>query len=90
MSEKERRPESCCGVCPEIEGGGYDCTCEGNPRCPSYEPELDNELLPESLRGVPLMRAECCRAWPVFIGVRMGRCGYCGEVPVVTGEWEAP
>jgi len=27
------RPAGCCGVCPPIAGGGYDCTCEGNPRC---------------------------------------------------------
>ena len=27
------RPSVCCGVCPPIAGGGYDCTCEGNPRC---------------------------------------------------------
>lgn len=28
------RPTGCCGVCPPIVGGGYDCTCAGNPRCP--------------------------------------------------------
>lgn len=28
------RPPECCGVCPGIEGGGYDCTCPDNPRCP--------------------------------------------------------
>lgn len=33
------RPEYCCGVCPGIVGGGYDCTCRGNPRCPNYEGE---------------------------------------------------
>lgn len=27
------RPAACCGKCPPIAGGGYDCTCEGNPRC---------------------------------------------------------
>lgn len=27
------RPVECCGACPEIFGGGYDCTCKGNPRC---------------------------------------------------------
>ena len=27
------RPVACCGKCPPIVGGGYDCTCEGNPRC---------------------------------------------------------
>ncbi len=29
----EPRPDACCGVCPGIVGGGYDCTCENNPRC---------------------------------------------------------
>ena len=27
------RPAYCCGVCPEMARGGYDCTCFGNPRC---------------------------------------------------------
>lgn len=27
------RPAGCCGKCPPILAGGYDCTCEGNPRC---------------------------------------------------------
>lgn len=30
---KDVRPKDCCGKCPPISGGGYDCTCEGNPRC---------------------------------------------------------
>ena len=25
----------------------------------------------------------CCREWPLALGVRIGRCGYCGEVPKV-------
>lgn len=29
----EPRPDTCCGKCPPIVGGGYDCTCEGNPKC---------------------------------------------------------
>ena len=29
------RPSECCGKCPAIEGGGFDCTCKGNPRCTS-------------------------------------------------------
>ena len=33
----DERPPDCCGVCPPIVGGGYDCTCAGNPRCPNYE-----------------------------------------------------
>lgn len=36
------RPEYCCGVCPPIYGGGYDCTCRGNPRCSNYEGESEN------------------------------------------------
>lgn len=27
------RPAGCCGACPPILGGGYDCTCADNPRC---------------------------------------------------------
>ena len=27
------RPDECCGKCPPISRGGYDCTCAGNPRC---------------------------------------------------------
>lgn len=27
------RPSYCCGKCPPTIGGGYDCTCKGNPRC---------------------------------------------------------
>jgi len=30
------RPSTCCGACPRILNGGYDCTCEHNPRCPNY------------------------------------------------------
>ena len=36
LAEWERelfRPDSCCGKCPPIAGGGFDCACEGNPRC---------------------------------------------------------
>ena len=28
-----KRPMTCCGKCPPILTGGYDCTCEGNPHC---------------------------------------------------------
>lgn len=31
--DEDDRPGECCGVCPPIVGGGYDCTCAGNPRC---------------------------------------------------------
>lgn len=30
----EAQATRCCGTCPPILGGGVDCTCEGNPRCP--------------------------------------------------------
>ena len=33
----DERPPDCCGVCPPMASGGYDCTCAGNPRCPNYE-----------------------------------------------------
>ncbi len=36
----DRRPAECCGVCPEILGGGYDCTCLDNPRCPGFQPHV--------------------------------------------------
>jgi len=32
---------------------------------------------------VLIVRARCCRDWPVLAMARMGRCGYCGQVPVV-------
>ena len=28
------RPDTCCGACPPIAGGGWDCTCAGLPECP--------------------------------------------------------
>jgi len=31
-----RRPAVCCGVCPSVARGGFDCTCRGNPNCPNY------------------------------------------------------
>ncbi|HLS72884.1 MAG TPA: hypothetical protein VK046_03880, partial [Actinomycetaceae bacterium] len=34
------RPDTCCGVCPPIADGGWDCTCEGMPGCPANEPGL--------------------------------------------------
>lgn len=32
------RPDGCCGACPETVGGGVDCTCADNPRCPNHRP----------------------------------------------------
>lgn len=37
--EQGPRPDHCCGRCPGIVGGGYDCTCEGNPRCEKWVEE---------------------------------------------------
>lgn len=37
MTAEETRPGGCCGKCPPIEGGGYDCTYAGNPRCPNFK-----------------------------------------------------
>lgn len=33
------RPEGCCGKCPETASGGWDCTCEDNPRCSKLDGE---------------------------------------------------
>ena len=37
--------------------------------------------------GYLLVRAHCCRDWPVLALTKIGRCGYCGQVPVVVGPW---
>jgi hypothetical protein len=48
----------------------------------------------EELRETPydahvIVTARCCRAWPVLALLPLGRCGICGERPVLTGEtWE--
>ncbi len=36
-----------------------------------------------------ILRGRCCRDWPLQPLSRIGKCGYCGQVPVVLGEWEA-
>jgi hypothetical protein len=33
VGREKDRPSECCGACPPIAGGGYDCTCSDNPRC---------------------------------------------------------
>lgn len=38
------RPAECCGKCPPIVGGGYDCTCAENPRCSANSPEWEYGL----------------------------------------------
>lgn len=39
------RPPECCGVCPEVVSGGYDCTCRDNPRCPG--PKEKSRMVPD-------------------------------------------
>jgi hypothetical protein len=34
----------------------------------------------------PIMTARCCREWPVFAYNRIGRCGECGDRPVIDVE----
>lgn len=36
------RPDGCCGACPETVGGGVDCTCADNPRCPNRQPRPED------------------------------------------------
>lgn len=36
------RPEECCGKCPETIDGGWDCTCEDNPRCSKNTPNPED------------------------------------------------
>lgn len=43
--------DGCCGACPEIVGGGIDCTCAGNPRCPNYQAEMSRWEVFQSLSG---------------------------------------
>ena len=39
--------------------------------------ERDTEPWPE----YKLYIGECCREWPLIVGIRPGSCGLCGEVP---------
>lgn len=34
----------------------------------------------------PLAIAVCCREWKVAAWMPIGRCGYCGNVPVLVGR----
>ena len=38
----------------------------------------------------PLAIAVCCREWPVALGQRIGRCGFCGERPVIDWTLDVP
>lgn len=37
----------------------------------------------EEGRDYIIVTAACCREWPIAIPARVGKCGYCGEIPVV-------
>lgn len=58
----DARPDGCCGVCPPILGGGYDCTCSGNPRCPSVRAAERERLVLESEIGNRDIQAKEYRA----------------------------
>ena len=34
--------------------------------------------------------AVCCREWPVTIDARIGRCGFCGERPIIDWTRDVP
>ena len=38
----------------------------------------------------PLVTAVCCREWPVTYVARIGRCGFCGERPVIDWTLSVP
>jgi len=38
----------------------------------------------------PLAIAVCCREWLVDSSSRIGRCGFCGERPIVVGWDDQP
>lgn len=43
------------------------------------------------IRPVLILTGECCRKWPILALANIGRCGYCGERPVVVADrppWE--
>ncbi len=40
---------------------------------------IDNRLL---------VKAHCCRDWPVDLATPIGPCGYCGEKPEIVGPWD--
>lgn len=50
---------------------------------------MRNILEAEPPRPLLILRARCCRDWPVLGLTRMVACGYCGAIPELTGEqWE--
>ena len=44
--------------------------------------EIDGE--PVAPKFTLLRVAVCCREWPVYSFARWGRCGFCGERPVLS------
>ena len=66
------RPPGCCGACPPLARGGYDCTCPGNPRCPNTR----RRWLPRRGTWTPLLplharliAAGVIPAVPLFYGI---------------------
>lgn len=58
------RPSYCCGKCPPIAGGGYDCTCRGNPQCATGHVRLrDLEFDRLDILKLRIMRATVCRVF---------------------------
>lgn len=51
----------------------------------SQDPFPELEYLTEDPLPVDaiIVTARCCRDWPVLAFTRIGRCGYCGQVPLV-------
>lgn len=60
--DAEPRPEGCCGKCPPLARGGYDCTCKGNPRCINSQrkrPGPDEVVVKRSLIEAILRTRPC-------------------------------
>ena len=75
MPGEQPRPFGCCGKCPPIEGGGYDCTCEGNPRCPMGRAGIRSTGRAKTTAAtVDAARAMCDVVHPTYIGVACSVC----------------
>lgn len=66
------RPVQCCGKCPPIWGGGYDCTCEGNPRCSRNSPEDERITAWRTIVKHPFF-LECYDDGPILINAMLRR-----------------
>ena len=63
LAEWERellRPATCCGKCPPVAGGGYDCTCDGNPRCAKADTPEEWHAEPAPADDLPGEPVEPC------------------------------